>query len=80
MVESLEGDLYCSDSTASDSEEERFTETDCEEKLARPPHQKRPRKYSGAAKYHTKFNPDWKKEFPFVSGVSQDPHRYAWCN
>ena len=79
MAESLEGDLHCSrsDSSASDSEAECVTETDREEELARPPHPKQPRKDSGAEKYLTKFNPDWKKEFPFVSGVSQDPHRYA---
>ena len=75
MVESLERDLHCSssDSNASDSEAECVTETDCEEELAQPPNPKQPRKDSGAAKYHMKFNPDWKKEFPFVSGVSWDP-------
>ena len=55
MAESLEGDLHCSDSSASDSEAECVTETDREEELARPPHPKQPRKDSGAAKYRTKF-------------------------
>ena len=32
-------------------------------------------KFTGAAKYKTKFNPDWKKEFPFITSVASDPYR-----
>ena len=32
-------------------------------------------KFKGAAKYKTKFNPDWKKEFPFITSVAGDPYR-----
>ena len=34
-------------------------------------------KFSGAAKYKTRFNPDWTKEFPFISSVSGDQCRLA---
>ena len=52
--------------------------TDCEE-LAGPPEPKRSRKWQGAATYRTKFNPDWKKEYPFITSVSKDPYRYVNC-
>ena len=29
----------------------------------------------GAASYRTKFNPVWKKEFPFATSVPNDPYR-----
>ena len=29
---------------------------------------------SGAALYKTKFNPAWKKEFPFITSVEGDVH------
>ena len=32
-------------------------------------------KFKGAAKYKIKFNPDWKKEFPFITSVAGDPYR-----
>ena len=51
--------------------------TDREELLG-PPELKRSRRHSGAATYRTKFNPDWKKEFPFVTSVSKDPYRYVF--
>ena len=53
--------------------------TDAEE-LAGPPEPKQSRKHSGAAMYRTKFNPDWKKEFPFIISVSKDPYRYVYCS
>ena len=32
-------------------------------------------KFTGAAKYRTKFNADWIKEFPFITSVPSDPYR-----
>ena len=32
-------------------------------------------KFTGAAKYKTKFNSDWTKEFPFITSVSGDRYR-----
>ena len=49
--------------------------TDCEE-LAGPPEPKRSRKHSGAGMYQTKFKPDWKKQFPFITSVFKHPYRY----
>ena len=53
-------------------------DTDHEDYI-RPPESKQSRKpkYSGAATYRTKFNPEWKKEFPFIASISKDPYRYA---
>ena len=71
MAESCEiRDLLGSDSSGSDFETDR-------EELTGPPEPKRSRKakHTGAAKYRTKFNSDWKKEFPFVTSVPQDPYR-----
>ena len=50
-------------------------DTDREEFTDHPPEPKRSRKHCGAATYRAKFNPDWKKEFSFVTSVSQDPYR-----
>ena len=33
------------------------------------------RKFSGAAKYRTRFNVLWKREFPFIAAVRGDPFR-----
>ena len=65
----------------SDSEQESESKSDSEEcdtdqDTSGPPNPKRSRKYSGAATYQTKFNPGWKKEFPFITSVSNDPYRY----
>ena len=38
-----------------------------------PPTKKRA--MSGAAKYKTKFNSTWIKEFPFINAVRSDPSR-----
>lgn len=45
--------LSSADSTDSESETESAA--------VRPPDAKKSRKYAGAAKYHTKFQTDWKK-------------------
>lgn len=55
-----------------DSEE---SDTDHDAETSGPPKPKRSRKYSGAATYLTKFNPSWKKEFPFNTCVTKDPYR-----
>ena len=34
------------------------------------------RKDRGAAKYRSKFNPAWKKQYPFVTEVRTDKHRF----
>ena len=39
------------------------------------PKKAKPSKFKGAAKYKTKFNPDWKKEFPFITSVAGDLYR-----
>lgn len=64
----------------SDSEQESESEADSEEsdtdhETSGPPKPKRSRKYSGVATYQTKFNPSWKKEFPFITSVIKDPYR-----
>lgn len=59
--------LSSADSTDSESETESAA--------VRPPDAKKSRKYAGAAKYHTKFQTDWKKEFPFITSVPKDPYR-----
>ena len=41
-----------------------------------PPKTKRTKKFTGAATYKTKFNLDWKKEFPFITSVQNDLYRY----
>ena len=33
------------------------------------------RKFSGAAKYRTRFNVLWKREFPFIAAVKGDPFK-----
>ena len=52
----------------SDSDTESDSESD-----SRPPWSKRAQ--AGAATYRTKFNSDWKKEFPFITLVNKDPYR-----
>ena len=34
-------------------------------------------KLAGAATYHTNFNPEWQKEFTFITSVKEDPHRFV---
>ena len=34
------------------------------------------RKLAGSATYRTKFHPEWKKEFNFITNVPGDPYRY----
>ena len=41
-----------------------------------PPKTKKAKKFTGAATYKTKFNLDWRKEFPFITSVQNDPYRY----
>ena len=60
-------DLDSSEDSSSDSEEYASTE-----EAAVPLKPKQFRKYSGAAKYRTKFNSEWK--FSFITSVSQDPY------
>ena len=36
------------------------------------------RKLDGAASYVTIFNPQWRKEFDLIAGVSGDPYRYSY--
>ena len=36
-------------------------------------------KYTGAFKYKTKFSPDWKKTWPFLSSLAGNPHQFR-CN
>ena len=66
-------ELAHEDSSGSDND----SGTDHEE-LTGPPEPKRSRKHSGAATYRTNFNPDWKKQFPFVTSVPKDPYRYVY--
>ncbi len=42
-----------------------------------PPRSKKAKKLTGAATYRTKFNPEWKREFSFVTSVHGDPYRLA---
>ena len=58
------------DSLVYDSEEEA--------RRLQPPN-KRKKAMTGAATYRTKFKNEWKKEFPWISSVSGDPHRFR-CN
>ena len=55
------------DPSSSDSASERGDQE------SNPPPPKK--KYTGAAKYLTKFNSEWKKEFPFVTSVAGDSYR-----
>lgn len=32
----------------------------------------------GAAVYKTKYNPSWKKDYPFIGEVKGDPYKF-WC-
>ena len=43
-----------------------------------PPPSKRSK--TGAALYGTKFNPDWSRQFPFVSKGREDPVYSFYCN
>lgn len=58
--------------SGSDSGSDLDTEGEVE---ACPPKSKKFRKLAGAATYKTKYNPAWKKEFPFITSVSGDPYR-----
>ena len=49
-------------------------ESECE---MSPPRSKKVKKLTGAATYRTKFNPEWKREFSFVTSVHGDPYRLA---
>lgn len=40
-----------------------------------PPCKMSMRKFHGAATYKSKYNPAWKKEFPFIDSVSGDLYR-----
>lgn len=52
----------------------------CSEEELSPPKSKHMKKLKGAATYRTKFNPDWKREFTFVSNVHGDPYRFVDCS
>ena len=49
----------------------------CFEVEGTPPKAKKAKltKFTGAAKYKTKFNHDWTKEFPFITSVFGDQYR-----
>ena len=51
--------------------------SDYESERELSPPKSKTRKFSGAASYATKFNPDWKKEFPYITSVPEDPYRYT---
>ena len=51
---------------SSDSDVESNTEA---------PDPKKSKRFTGAAKYKTKFNKVWIDEFPFISSVHRDPYR-----
>jgi len=75
MAEGREiGELAHEEEDSGESDDDSGTDP---EELTGPPEPKRSRKHSGAATYRTKFNPDWKKEFSFVTSVSKDPYRYV---
>ena len=58
-------------STSADYSDESDSES-----FSHPPSSKKPRKLDGCAKYPTKFRPEWKKEFNFITNVPGDPYRY----
>ena len=60
-----------------DPEDSYESDNDDREDFTQAPESKKSRKHSGAATYRTKFNPEWKKEFPFITSVSNDTYRYA---
>lgn len=49
-----------------------------DEEATGPPINKKA-KFAGAFKYKTSFSPEWKKAWPFVSAVCDDPHMFR-CN
>lgn len=69
----LEDDYNSETSSDNDPDSEQEGQTSSAIRVPKP---KKKRKYSGAATYQTKFNPDWRKEFSFISAVSSDPYRY----
>ncbi len=52
-------------------------ETDEEVQILQPP--KKKKAITGASIYKTRFNEEWKKEFPCISSVAGDPYRFR-CN
>ena len=58
-------------------EEQQFQFEEEEEAVESPARKKR--KATGAVVYQTKFKDEWKKEFPWISAVFGDPHRFR-CN
>ena len=44
-----------------------------------PPKPKMAKKLLGAATYDTKFNPNWTKEYSFITSVPSDPYRLIIC-
>ena len=58
-------------------EEQQFLFEEEEEPVESPARKKR--KATGVAVYQTRLNDEWKKEFPWISAVFGDPHRFR-CN
>ena len=64
----------------SDSDDDSCVELAIESITESPPTPKKAKtsKFKGAVKYKTKFNPDWKKEFPFITSVAGDPYKITY--
>ena len=55
-----------------------FDSNEANEEVEERPQEKQT-KFTGAAIYKTKFNKDWVKKYPFISGVEKDTSSYR-CN
>ena len=59
----------------SDSDDDSCVELESTTESPPTPKKAKTSKFKGTAKYKTKFNPDWKKEFPFITSVAGDLYR-----
>ena len=50
------------------------------EEAVTPPAPKKPKSLSGAAKYGSKFNPEWQSEYPFASPGHVDKVYSFYCS